>query len=91
MAGIGSIKKGTNGVGPFQCDDHYADLKEPGRHEHDEHEGAIAKVIGLEQRNKARTDANGYAGKPPMTGPGELTTERPQPTSGDRAAHISRP
>jgi len=91
MAGIGGVKRGPSSAGPFQNDHHFAKLDEPGRHEHDEHDAAIAKIIGLEQRNKGRTDEAGYSEKPPMTGPGALTTERPQPTSGDRAAQISRP
>lgn len=91
MPGFGGVKRGSNGVGPFQCDDHYADISEPGRHVHDEHEAVIAKTIGLEQRNVARTDKNAYANKPPMTSPGKLTTERPQPSSQDSAASTSRP
>jgi hypothetical protein len=86
-----SVKGGANGVGPFQLDHHYADLTEPGRHVHDEHDPAIAKVLGLEQRNKARTSLSDYSDKPPMTGPGNLSTEKPQPTSMDRPAKISRP
>jgi len=91
MPGIGGVKGGSNGVGPFQNDHHYADISEPGRHVHDEHDAAIAKVLGLEQRNVARTDKASYADKPPVTSPGKLTTERPQPSSQDPAAKISRP
>ncbi|HKR55552.1 MAG TPA: hypothetical protein VJS20_04580 [Gemmatimonadales bacterium] len=91
MPGIGPIQRGSNGVGPFQNDHHYADLKEPGRHEHGEHDAAIGKIIGLEQRNKGRTSKQEYEGAPPMRSPGEYTTEKPQPTSGDRPATVSRP
>lgn len=91
MAGIGGVKGGSNGVGPFQMDHHYADITEPGRHVHDEHDAAIAKVLGLEQRNVARTSKADYSDKPPMAGPGKLTTERPQASSQDPAARISRP
>jgi len=91
MAGIGGLKRGEGSVGPFQLDHHYADLKEPGRHVHDEHDAAIAKVIGLEQRNKGRTSKQDYADQPPTRSPGDLSTEQPQPTSNDRAAKISRP
>jgi hypothetical protein len=90
MPGIGGVKGGSNGVGPFQLDHHYADLKEPGRHEHDEHDAVIGKVLGLEQRNRGRTSQADYADQPPMTGPGKLSTEKPQPTSTDRASKISR-
>jgi hypothetical protein len=91
MPGIGGVKGGNNGVGPFQLDDNYDDLKEPGRHVHGEHDATIATVLGLEQRNKGRTSAKEYADKPPMTSPGKLTTEKPQPTSRDTPAKISRP
>jgi hypothetical protein len=91
MAGIGGVKGGSNGVGPFQLDHHYADMTEPGRHVHDEHDGAIAKILGLEQRNVARTSKSDYADKPPMTRPGKLSTEQPQASSQDAPAKISRP
>lgn len=91
MAGIGGIKRGTNGVGPFQLDHHYADMNEPGRHVHDEHDAAIARVLGLEQRNVARTSKTDYQGQPPMRSPGALSTETPQPSSQDSPAKISRP
>lgn len=85
-----TVKGGSNGVGPFQNDHHYADLNAPGRHAHDEHDAAIAKVLGLEQRNKGRTSKADYSDQPPMTAPGKLTTEKPQPSSKDRSASISR-
>jgi len=91
MAGIGGVRGGKNGVGPFQNDDNYADLTEPGRHVHGEHDAAVSTILGLEQRNKGRTSKKEYADKPPMTGPGKLTSERPQPSSQDVAASKSRP
>ncbi len=90
MPGIGGIKRGANGVGPFQCDHNFADLNEPGRHEHEEHDAVIARVTGLEQRNKGRTSKQEYEGQPPTMRPGSLSTEEPQDTSRDRAATISR-
>lgn len=91
MPGIGGIQRGANGVGPFQCDHNFADMTEPGRHEHEEHDATIAKVTGLEQRNKGRTSKVEYEGQPPMRSPGALSTEKPQSTSTDRAARIARP
>lgn len=91
MPGIGGVKGGSNGVGPFQLDHHYADITEPGRHVHDEHDAAIAKVLGLEQRNVARTSKSDYSGKAPETAPGKYSSEKPQPSSVDPAAKISRP
>jgi len=91
MAGLGGLKRGAGSAGPFQLDHHYAKMEEPGRHEHDEHDAAIAKVIGLEQRNKGRTSKMSFAGQPPMQAPGEYTSERPQPSSDDGAARVSRP
>jgi hypothetical protein len=90
MAGIGGVKGGANGNPPFQMDHHFADMAEPGRHVHGEHDSVIGKITGLEQRNKGRTSKE-MQGDPPMLAPSELTTERPQPSSKDRGARVARP
>lgn len=91
MSGIGGIKRGPSSAGPFQNDHNFDKLSEPGRHAHGEHDGAISKILGFEQRNKGRTSKIEYDGKPPMTSGGEYETDTPQPTSKDSAAGKSRP